>query len=409
MKSVCRFFSIIALTTVISLLPTGCASQPVADPDGITLDQAIAEAAAHIDERIAAGSKIALLNFSSPSDRFSLYVLDELSANLLGSGRLTVVDRREVDLIRGEVDFQFSGEVADDSIQRAGQILGAQSIVSGSLIEIGGDYRIAIRVLNVQSAAIEVHFRSDIANDRRVQALLEGGRASVAGGVPQWLTTAQAQVAQAPAVQAPAAQPQAPVQAQPAAPPTPTFRIGDIGPAGGIIFFDQGNHSGGWRFLEAAPVDLGPAVFATETFTTGEIQHFGWNLDGAAQHERRSRAMGTGNSNTVYLMRVANNKGGGFGWAVQLAATYELNGFDDWFLPSQDELNHMYGNLHMRGLGNFRSERYWSSSIGQQNRWTGVQYQNFSNGEVGTAWYRHYRNMPIYLSTRFLVRPIRRF
>ena len=228
MKNVFNRIGIIAITVAIGLLSAGCASQPGTEPGGMTLDQAIADAAARIDERISAGSKIALLNFSSPSDRFSLYVLDELSANLLDSGRLTVVDRREIDLIRGEFDFQLSDEVGDDSMQSIGQMLGAQSIVSGSLTEIGGDYRIAIRVLNVQSAAIEVHFRSDIANDRRVQALLEGGRTG-AGSVPQWLAAAQAPAAQpvpgptlaAQTVQAPVAQ--APVQVQPA--PSPVASV----------------------------------------------------------------------------------------------------------------------------------------------------------------------------------------
>ena len=214
MKNTGKIFGAIAFVALIGLLPAGCASRPAEGPDGVTLDQAIAEAAARIDERIEAGSKIALLNFSSPSDRFSLYVLDELSANLLDSRRLVVVDRREVDLIRGEFDFQFSGEVGDESIQEAGRMLGAQSIVSGSLTEIGGDYRIAIRVLNVQSAAIEVHFRSDIANDRRVQALLEGGRAP-AIAIAQPRPVAAAPVAQVTPV------PPAPVQAQPAAAPAP--------------------------------------------------------------------------------------------------------------------------------------------------------------------------------------------
>jgi len=167
---------------VIGVLLTNCTSQPpsqtLASSGGITLDQAIAEAAMIIDERLGLGSRIAMLNFNSPSDRFSLYVLDELTANLIDSGKLTIVDRNEVDLIRNEFEFQLSGEVGDDSIQELGRMLGAQSIVSGSLTEIGGDYRIVIRVLNVQNATVTVQYRSDINNDRRVQALLEGGRTS---------------------------------------------------------------------------------------------------------------------------------------------------------------------------------------------------------------------------------------
>ena len=215
-----KFIGIDVLIALIGFFLVGCAgnAQPasVAVAGGKTLDQAIAEAAVRIDERIEAGTKIALLNFNSPSDRFSLYVLDELSANLLDSGRLTVVDRREVDLIRNEFEFQFSGEVGDDSMQELGRMLGAQSIVSGSLTEIGGDYRIVIRVLNVQTASVAVQYRADIDSDRRVQSLLEGGRT---GGIATASVPAPAPVqAQAPT---PAPAP-APIQVTPTqTPPRP--------------------------------------------------------------------------------------------------------------------------------------------------------------------------------------------
>ena len=158
-----------------ALFILSCTSQPVVTSGGKQLDQAITEASVQIEERVEARSKIALINFDSPSERFSSYVLDELQANLVNSRTFTVVERNEVDLIRNEFAFQFSGEVSDDSMQELGRMLGAQSIISGSLIEIDGTYRIAIRVLNVQTAVVEVHFRTDIANDSRVQALL-GGR-----------------------------------------------------------------------------------------------------------------------------------------------------------------------------------------------------------------------------------------
>ena len=229
---------------LVGVLVLGCASKP--ESGGKTLDQAIAEAAGNINERIPTGSKIALLNFSSPADRFSSYVLDELTANLIDSGNLTVVNRSEVELIRSEVDFQFSGEVSDDSIQQVGQMLGAQYIVSGSLTEIGGDYRIVVRVLNVESAAVAANFRSDINNDERVQALLEGGRSNVAlGTAPAQSQTGQTTV---------------PVQTLPAQAVTAAYNIGDTGPAGGLVFYDKGNSSGGWRYLEVAESDVGTVV-----------------------------------------------------------------------------------------------------------------------------------------------------
>jgi len=192
------------------------------------------------------------------------------------------------------------------------------------------------------------------------------------------------------------------------------YRIGDTGPAGGIIFFDKGNTSGGWRYLEAAPVDLGPSVFMTESFRRDEIEHFGFTIGSrttATNNERRSRAVGAGKINTEHLMRIANNKGGGFGWAVQLASTYEINGFNDWFLPSQDELNHMYGSLYMRGLGNFSSARYWSSSVGIDSSPVVeiVQFHDFTNGVAGTASRSRVVSSVDYISARYLIRPLRQF
>jgi TolB-like protein len=161
-----KFMTIAFLFTALSVY--GQSNSPV------PLDSAIEEAAKNMDARIAAQSKIALISFNSPSAMFSEYVLEELTANLVNSGHLIVVDRKEIDLIRGELNFQYSGDVDDNSMQELGRMLGAQSIVSGSLTNIGGTYRIVIRVLNVQTAAVEVQYRTNIVYDNKVEALLSG-------------------------------------------------------------------------------------------------------------------------------------------------------------------------------------------------------------------------------------------
>jgi hypothetical protein len=132
------------------------------------------------------------------------------------------------------------------------------------------------------------------------------------------------------------------------APVTKEFKVGDTGPAGGIIFYVNPS-AGEWKYLEAAPARTEVNTFwASETFPADGI------LD--------IRAVGTGKSNTEFIMKQAVAKGGGFDWAAEACDALTVNGYDDWFLPSMDELHMMYGNLARKGLGDFKAEWYWSST-----------------------------------------------
>ena len=66
------------------------------------------------------------------------------------------------------------------------------------------------------------------------------------------------------------------------------------------------------------------------------------------------------------------------GHAAQLCNDLIVEGYSDWFLPSKDELNLMYTNLKVYGVGVFVDGNYWSSSEGGEiHAW--VQY--FYNGD----------------------------
>lgn len=161
---------------------------------------------------------------------------------------------------------------------------------------------------------------------------------------------------------------------------TTVYSIGDLGPAGGLVFYDKGFYSDGWRYLEAAPSDIGS--FAFGYYRPDKENN---NVVGT------SKAIGSGKYNTERLVKHMDMDGkaysGGSGedvkeYAARKCLDYEHGGYDDWYLPSEDELNLMYENLHKNGLGSF-ADYYWSSSERIADLATA---QDFADGDGGAIF-----------------------
>ena len=142
------------------------------------------------------------------------------------------------------------------------------------------------------------------------------------------------------------------------------------------MFYDKGFYSDGWRYLEAAPSDIGGFVF--EYYRSDKENN---NVVGTAT------AIGSGRYNTENLKKHMDMDGKAYSgssgegvkeYAARKCLDYEYRGYDDWYLPSKDELNLMYENLHRNGLGSFADySYYWSSSEDNAfNAWT----QYFDDG-----------------------------
>ncbi|MDR1786408.1 MAG: Ig-like domain-containing protein [Spirochaetaceae bacterium] len=133
------------------------------------------------------------------------------------------------------------------------------------------------------------------------------------------------------------------------------FSIGDTGPAGGIIFYMdvEGFTVNGvtCHYLEAAPEDV------PGTYTWGE-----YGIDCSTE-----TLVGTGAANTAALTAADH---GHDHPAAKACADYSYGGWDDWFLPSKDEMNlHLYPNRDI--IGSFGADYwYWSSSqYGDYDAW----------------------------------------
>jgi hypothetical protein len=162
-----------------------CATSGGSAGGASTLDEAIRASAERLGADLA-GKKAAVVAFGSPSRALSEYVIEELSLALVNGRAVTVVDRRELDLVREELQFSLSGEVSDESAQRIGNMLGAQAVVSGSLVDAGGGaYRFRVKAINTESAAVESAPAFDVGRrDERLVYLLGGARAAQPGTAP---------------------------------------------------------------------------------------------------------------------------------------------------------------------------------------------------------------------------------
>jgi hypothetical protein len=138
----------------LCILLTGAACV-FAQQGAITLDEGIRNAGKDIIGRLKKGDRVAILNVSASNKALSAYIIDSLTAYLANDGNLTLVDRRNQELVLQELDFQMSGMVDEDTAQALGRTLGAQTIISGSVSEFGTGYRMMIQATEVGTSEIQ--------------------------------------------------------------------------------------------------------------------------------------------------------------------------------------------------------------------------------------------------------------
>lgn len=133
----------------------------------------------------------------------------------------------------------------------------------------------------------------------------------------------------------------------------PVYVIGDVGPAGGRIFYVDEDNEFDWTYLEA--------------WIDDEIGTYLWKTDNTST-PGTSQAIGSGHANTYTTMSGTEHP------VAQVARNARHGGFNDWFLPSKDELYLMY---QRRGyIDDLRSWKWSSSEYSYGSAWV----QNFTDG-----------------------------
>ena len=138
-----------------------------------TLEDAIKREADYIVQRAPSDSILAVVNIKSDSLKLSEYVLERMPDHLISNRKgITLVARDKVDLIQQELDFQYSGEVSDDTMVSIGQKTGAQIIVTGAISDSGNTYTFSVKLLDVQTAAILGSHSTKVQHDDVMQSYL---------------------------------------------------------------------------------------------------------------------------------------------------------------------------------------------------------------------------------------------
>jgi TolB-like protein len=282
----------------------------------VALGEAIRQVGDAVEAGLPRNAAAAVFRINSDSGSLSDHIEEELTGYLVNKKNLVMIDRKNVDTVKQEQELQLSGEISDESMQAIGKMLDVRFVITGSFTDMGGSYRLRVQAADVSTAVIGASASAAVRADDQIAFLLSQRQPAARSG------------------------------SQPTVRSGGDYRIGDWGPAGGIVFYDKGRASGGWRYLEAAPVQ------------TEADREWGTGIDAGT-----SPAVGTGKRNTQYLaeaMKKKNTRGN----AVLYCDELVYGGVDDWFLPSAGELELMYKNLKSKGLGDFSEAAYWSSTGG---------------------------------------------
>ena len=145
---------------------------------------------------------------------------------------------------------------------------------------------------------------------------------------------------------------------------SPLYKIGDTALGGKIAYILQQGDSG-------FDANMQHGLVAAISDQTSAIR---WNNGTNKTTGAKGIVIGTGFANTNSIISAQGETTTSY--AAGLARAYKGGGYDDWFLPSKDELNKLYINKLI--IGGFVNNNYWSSS---EKDFEFAYKLNFTNGD----------------------------
>jgi len=229
-----------------------------------------------------------------------------VQSNMVATGKYDVITRDEIDKLIQNQQIQISSISSSENVRKL-QLLNISYIVTGTVDSMDNDYSVTISILDVSSGRFShstSQFMSNTSSD------IYNKTAELVRNFQQGLSNEGATV-----VQTGQGQRQG------------SYKIGDTGPGGGIVFIAEGIN-----FMEVSRIMLGDYIW-----------------DDANQ-------------------AVKNYRGGNF---------------SDWRLPTMQELTLIYRNIQKSGIVDLGTLKYWSSAKEDGLYGSVAYWLNFHNGESG--------------------------
>lgn len=126
-------------------------------------------------------------------------------------------------------------------------------------------------------------------------------------------------------------------------------------------------------FLQGDPGYVSGEVHGLIASATDQGSSVTWGCSGTYINWANSSVLLGGKQNTIDIVNGCAEAG----IAARLCFDLVLNNYDDWYLPSKDELEKLYINKAL--IGGFANEVYWTST---QSSTTSAWYINFNSGLI---------------------------
>ena len=127
------------------------------------------------------------------------------------------------------------------------------------------------------------------------------------------------------------------------------IEVGALGPGGGLIFWVNEDTENDLIALEVAPSGWHLGNESDPTIVWGTSDEFTF--------PKMKKTVGSGLANCEVI-----DESDFLCPALLQIDLVAIGDFDDWHLPSVDELQLIYVNIHLSGLGGLTGEQYWTST-----------------------------------------------